>query len=209
MGGSAIIELVNTLVNLGYKIWSTKKAQKEADKQENILEGRYDTRVNDLNAWYNKEYNTPVGQTDYGKSFLGQLNMGQEDLMDRLDTNAVTGGSTEEAKIASQGMLQNQYAKGLASLMQYGDTRNQGIRNQYMYQLKGLNDNLDAMTLGRMQGWYNWSDNAARASDTLAYSVANVDWEKMLQGGGGAGYPNDGYDSGGYGISAGPTSSWP
>ena len=150
-----------TLASLALSAYGANESSKQNQKNQNLLSGR----MKDLDSWYNKEYNTPITETESGQAALSKLREQMKTQIESNDQSAVRGGATAESKVATQSEMQKGYANAINNLMGYETQRKDNVNKQY----QSMNNALlgTQMDLNTKQGesWSNFGSN-----------VASTDW---------------------------------
>lgn len=178
-----IASLVTTGVSAGLQVDANNKAGKERQKYQKQLEGR----VDDLNTWFESEYNKDFLNTDIARSSISGLNRQTDRQLDALNNAASFGGMTQEGQIASRGKLNETYADAITKLLGYGTQYKQGLRSQYDYRLGSLYQPMDQLQEQRINDGATQTQNISNASASVNEVIGTVDWEQLLNGTSGAG----------------------
>lgn len=172
-----IASLVTTGAQVGLQIDANNKAGKERQQYQNQLQGR----VDDLNSWFESEYNKDFMNTDMAKSSIASLNRQADRNLDQMTNAASFGGMTQEGQIASRGKLNETYADAITKLLGYGTQYKNNVRSQYDYRLQSLYQPMDALQQQRIADWGTQTQNITNAGNSLNSVIGTVDWNKLLQ----------------------------
>lgn len=142
-----------SLASSGVGMAKSAQANKNADKQ---LAGRQ----SELDAWYNREYNTNYLDTDEAKSTIRLLKNQMREQMKKVDQNNAIRGASDEARVATADKLNTRLNDSVTKLAGYGTQYRDSMRREY-HGLKGNLDNIQYQNLlGKSQNWSNFSNNA-------------------------------------------------
>jgi len=184
-----------TLASLALSAYGANESSKQNQKNQNLLSNR----MRDLDAWYGKEYNTPVTETESGQAALAKLRDQMKKGIEQNSQSAVRGGATAESKVATQTGMQEKYNSAINNLMGYETQRKDRVDRQYQSQnnaLLGTQMNLNAQ---QGQNWSNFGSNVAN-SDYSALNNINLNdlfnslnTNKYVAGSGSGMYSNRGF----------------
>lgn len=161
--GGLALPLIALGGSLGMNIFGQSQSARANNKYMDFIQGR----INDLDTWYKKKYNTPFIQTDAAQSVLSRLTEQMTDETEKLDNNAVRTGQTAESKVAAKGELQKNYGRALSDLVGQGTAYKDRIQNQYMMRLSDLLNQKGSALQGKSQNWSNFSGNVGDMSSSL------------------------------------------
>jgi len=152
---------------------SIKSAQ--ANKQRDADLAR---RNNELENWYDKEYNTNFLDTSAAKGTLEILRRNNQEAMKKVSQNNAIRGASDEAAVATADNLQKSYANNVAQIASHGTQYKDSIRRDYMAQKMNL-DNINAAGLAeKSANWSNFSNNAMNAGIGFAEASGEGAFEK-------------------------------
>lgn len=182
-----------TLASLALSAYGASQSANQNEKNQNLL----NNRMRDLDAWYNKEYNTPITETESGQASLAKLREMMKKQIESNDQSAVRGGATAESKVATQSKMQEGYANAINNLMGYETQRKDNVNKQY----QSMNNALlgTQMDLNSKQGesWENFGSNVAStdwgALDSIKLSDLFNNTAKYTAGSGSGMYSNRGF----------------
>lgn len=148
----AIIAAASTLASL-YGSLKSAQANKKADRQ---LQGRKE----ELQNWYDKEYNTNYLDTSAARGTLQVLRNKNKETMQKASQGNIIGGASDEKAVATADAVQRDFSNNVARLSAEGTARQDRIRGSYDAQRTSL-DSLEAKNLQqKSQNWSNFSNNA-------------------------------------------------
>ena len=157
-----------------YGAIKSAEANREADRF-------HQQRSNELENWYNKEYNTNFLDTSAARGTLQILRNNNKEAMQKYSQNNAIRGASDESAVATADNLQRSYANNVAQIASHGTDYKNSIRRDYTVQRMGL-DNLQAANLeGKSQNWSNFSNNAMNAGIGFAEADgggAFDEWDK-------------------------------
>ena len=189
---------IGTLLTLGSLALSAYGAN-ESSKQNQKNQGLLSNRMRDLDAWYGKEYNTPVTETESGQAALAKLRDQMKKGIEQNSQSAVRGGATAESKVATQTGMQEKYNSAINNLMGYETQRKDRVDRQYQSQnnaLLGTQMNLNAQ---QGQNWSNFGSNVANADYSALNNINlndlfnSLNTNKYVAGSGSGMYSNRGF----------------
>lgn len=122
-------------------------ARKQARKAEKQLQERKDN----LNNWYAQEKNTNYLDTDAARSTLALLRRQNKRQMEALNNNAVKAGTSDEAKVAAAGRLNDSYADAVSRIAGMGTQYKDNLRRDYMNRMDSLDNALFNVQMGKAQ----------------------------------------------------------
>lgn len=111
-------------------------------KQTRLAEKQLQQRKTDLNNWYAQEKNTDYLDTDAARSTLALLRRQNKRQMQALNNNAVKAGTSDEAKVAAAGRLNDSYADAVSRIAGMGTQRQDNLRRDYMNRSESLDNAL-------------------------------------------------------------------
>jgi len=184
-----------TLASLALSAYGANESSKQNQKNQNLLSNR----MRDLDAWYGKEYNTPVTETESGQAALAKLRDQMKKGIEQNSQSAVRGGATAESKVATQTGMQEKYNSAINNLMGYETQRKDRVDRQYQSQnnaLLGTQMNLNAQ---QGQNWSNFGSNVANADYSALNNINlndlfnSLNTNKYVAGSGSGMYSNRGF----------------
>ena len=146
-----------TLASLALSAYGSSQSSKTNQKNQDLLSNR----MGDLDAWYNKEYNTPVTETTSGKAALSKLREQIKTANENNSQNAVRGGATAESKVATQTEGQKVYANAINNMLGYDTQRKDNINKQYQMQNNALLGTQMGLNKEQDNSWSNFGSNIA------------------------------------------------
>lgn len=197
---AAIIPLLTTLITTAATLYAQDESNKQAAKQRKRYENQLQGRVDDLNEWFNREYYRDFLDTDIARSSIRGLMQQQDRQLEAINNAAAQGGATAESNIAAKGKLNEGFADAIARLLGYGTQYKNDLRSQYDYRLQSLYQPINDLQQQRINDYALNSQNITAAGNSLSSTAGMIDWETLLRN-----QNKGGWDSGGYGIPAGPT----
>lgn len=144
----------------------------QANKQQRQIDENLNSQTRRLDAWRDSQMNTNYLDRADSREMLRRVAQHNEEQMKALNTNAIKGGASEEAKVAAAGNLARNYADAIGSIAAAGQRHRDNVQNQYLsgitdienLRLKQLTDNDAASTLskgisgiGDVLGKIDWS----------------------------------------------------
>lgn len=117
---------------------SSASAAKKAKKAERQLQQRRD----DAERRYLHEFNTDFLDTETAKSTLSSLRKGNQKQLDAANNDAVKQGTSEEAKVALAGKLNEGYSDAAARLAGFGTQYKQQLTDSHLRRLDSLDNAL-------------------------------------------------------------------
>ena len=144
-----------TLASLALSAYGASQSSKQNNKNQSLL----NNRMKDLDSWYNKEYNTPITETESGQAALSKLREQMKSAVERNDQSAVRGGATAETKVAAQTELQKGYAGAINNMLGYETQRKDKINQQYQAQNNALLGTQMDLNSQQGQSWSNFGSN--------------------------------------------------
>jgi hypothetical protein len=180
--------LINSYIMIGEilagvsALGSLYGSMRSAGANRNVT-GFLNKRQSDLDAWYNREYNTNYLDTAEAKSTMQLLREQMRDQMKKVDQNSAIRGASDEARVAMADKLQENVGQNMTRLAGYGTRRKDMISRDYQRQ-KSYLDVLEAQDLQRKADqWSNFMNNsmnlgigAAKAAGKGAFD----DWDRKL-----------------------------
>ncbi|MGW8181884.1 MAG: hypothetical protein ACWGQW_24410, partial [bacterium] len=97
-------------------IFAQIMSARQNNKVDDILSGR----MNDLQAQFDKSYNTQFLDTEQGKSAIKLLSNNLDRQNKKIDNASVVGGATAEATNAAREKSQGMFDQALTRLAGYG-----------------------------------------------------------------------------------------
>ena len=113
-------------------------ARKQARKAEQQLQ----QRKTDLNNWYSQAKNPDSLAPDAARSTLALLLRQNKRQMQALNNNAVKAGTSDEAKVAAAGRLNDSYADAVSRIAGMGTQYKDNLRRDYMNRADSLDNAL-------------------------------------------------------------------
>lgn len=176
-----LIPLLIAGLSAGAQLIGQAASNNQAGKARKKYEGELRGRVDDLNDWFNTEYNRDFLTTDIAQSSIRGL-LGQQDRqLDALNNASVAGGATAEANIAAKGKLNENFADAIGRLLGYGTNYKQGLRQQYDYRLQSLYQPIDQLNMAKVNDWSNFQSNITNAGNSVGLAAGMIDWEELLK----------------------------
>lgn len=184
-----------TLASLALSAYGANESSKQNQKNQDLLSNR----MRDLDAWYGKEYNTPVTETESGQAALAKLRDQMKKGIEQNSQSAVRGGATAESKVATQTGMQEKYNSAINNLMGYETQRKDRVNRQYQSQNNALLGT--QMDLNKNQGdsWVNFGSNVANADYSALNNINlndlfnSLNTNKYVAGSGSGMYSNRGF----------------
>ncbi|MDE6500204.1 MAG: hypothetical protein K2K83_05825, partial [Rikenella sp.] len=143
MIGAAIGAGVSALGTL----FSGLSARKQAQKAEKQLQQRKDA----LNKEYAHDKNTNYLDTESARSTLALLRRQNQRQQEALNNNAVKSGTSDEAKVAAAGRLNENYATAVSQIAGMGTQYKQQLKENYQHRADSLDDALLNVQMGKAQ----------------------------------------------------------
>ena len=156
---SLSLAALGTIVSLASNIYGNNQSQKATEEQNSLLNKRTD----DLDAWYNAEYNKSYLDTEESKSVISNLQSQMKKSLESQNNSAVKTGATAESKVATQTGLQDSYARALNNLAGGNTQRKDNVRRSYDMRMNDLLNQKSNMIGSEQNSWNNFSQNIATA----------------------------------------------
>lgn len=102
-----------------------------ANKQQKKVDEAIDARERRLDALRDAEMNTSYLDRADSREMLRKVAQYNDEQMKALNTNAVKGGASEEAKIAAASQLNRNYADAIGSIASAGQRHRDMVQDQY------------------------------------------------------------------------------
>lgn len=119
----AILGTGINLVANGIGSWLANKRQKEANE---ALDAYYDKRIGELNREINSNY---LDRAD-AQNALRKVTDSNNETLRQLNTGAIRGGATDEAKVAMASQLNKRTADIVGDLAAIGEQRKDALRQE-------------------------------------------------------------------------------
>ena len=177
---ASLIPLIVALAAQGGQIGAQAASNQKAGIERRRYEDELKGRINDLNSWFEPEYNRDFLTTDVAQSAIGGLISNQDRQVQALNNAAASGGATQEANIAAKGKLNENFADAIGRLLGYGTNYKQGLRQQYDYRLQSLYQPIDQLSQQKISDYGNFSNNVAQAGNSVSLAAGMIDWEELL-----------------------------
>lgn len=147
-------------------------ARKQARKAEKQLQ----QRKTDLNNWYNQKNNTDYLDTDSARSTLALLRRQNKRQMEALNNNAVKAGTSDEAKVAAAGRLNDSYADATSRIAGMGTQYKDNLRRDYMNRMDSLDNALFSTQMQKGQAMSDMIGTTSQAVGGLlsAYGLGGT-----------------------------------
>jgi len=149
--------MIPLLASLAVQAASSAYSGYQNQKQQDALQGRQD----DLNNWYNANYNQDYLQTPESKSAL-------KTLSDRIyknnkiaDNKAAVTGQTDESRLAARNNNEQVYSGFVNKLAGNADRYKRYVQSRYDQQEGGILGKMDAATARKNASAMNVAANAA------------------------------------------------
>lgn len=169
--------MIGTVLALGSLAASAFASAKSA-QANNAVDKQLDGRMSELEAWYQKEYNTPYLATEEAKSAITVLREQMKDQLKKQDQNNAIVGGSDERRVATAESMNKNLNNTVTRLAGYGTQYRDNARRSYM----GYKGNLDNMKFGVMQqkaqNWSNLAGNAVNAFGGVVEADANGAFDK-------------------------------
>lgn len=157
-----LIPLLTTGATLAGQAFGLSKNAEANRKAESYL----DSRMNSLDARFNKDYYQDFLNTEAARSTMGRLNSQFTDMAKNIKSSAASG-STAEAEIAAKDNLQKSYADSVSSIAGMGTQYKMGLRNAYDYNRNRLEDKKMGILESKAANWNNFGANVAKAGEGI------------------------------------------
>lgn len=145
-----------------------------ATKQQKKIDEAIAERQNKLDAWRDAQMSTNYLDRADSREMLRRVAQYNDEQMRAMNTNAVKGGSTEEAKVAAANQLNRTYADAIGSIASAGQRHRDSVESQYR---AGL-DNIDNLKLNQLMG-DNTAGIIASTIGQMGNVLASTDFSKM------------------------------
>lgn len=142
-----IAQAIGAGVQLLGSIFGGIKARREARKAEN--------QIREKQAALDKEYahdkNTNYLDTESARSTLALLRRQNKRQMEALNNNAVKAGTSDEAKVAAAGRLNDSYADAVSQIAGMGTQYKQRLKENYQNRTDSLDNALYNVQMSKAQ----------------------------------------------------------
>lgn len=109
-----------------------------ANKRQAKIEGNIDKQERRLDAWRDSQMSTSYLDRADSREMLRRVAQHNEEQMKALNTNAIKGGASEEAKVAAAVNLGRNYADAIGSIAAAGQRHRDAVQNQYLQGIQGI-----------------------------------------------------------------------
>lgn len=131
-----------------------------SSRTNNKIDEKIAGKQNDLQTWFDKEYNKNYFNTDQAKSAISALKDNFSETVKANRGRAAMLGSSNEAVVGSTDKAQKSYANSLLRLAGHGTQYRDALRREYVARKTGL-DNAELSNLeNKSQNWSNFASNA-------------------------------------------------
>lgn len=172
--------MIGALVTAGIGTAANIYGQFQANKAAKKSEAYNKQRMNDVGAWFNKEYYGNYLDSNAARAGLSRLQTQFKDASKSQANMAVAGGSTAEAVIAQSGQNQKSYADAVTGLVGAGDARKDHTMYQYQGMMQPLEANQANILAGKANQWNQFGQNVSSASGNILNSWANGAFDKKV-----------------------------
>lgn len=111
-----------------------------ANKQQQKVDEAIAARERKLDAWRDAQLSTNYLDRADSREMLRRVAQHNEEQMKALNTNAIKGGASEEAKVAAATQLGRNYADAIGSIASAGQRHRDMVQNQYLQGLQNIED---------------------------------------------------------------------
>lgn len=170
-----ILPIVTAAAGVAGNIYGQIQANKAAKRAENYNA----QRMNDVSAWFNKEYYGDYLNSLGGRSALARLDTQFKDTQKGLQNNAIAGGATPEAVIAGAGQVNKSYGDAINGLLGQGDIAKQRAMYSYQGLMQPLQTNQANMLAGKVNQWNQFGKNISGATSGILDAWANGSFDKQ------------------------------
>lgn len=154
--------MIGTALAIGSAASSLFGAFKSAQANK-AAERQLRARRSELQAWYDKEYNTNYLDTAAARGTLQILKNNQKDLLKRTAQSNAIRGASDEKQVATAEALQKDFSNKVTGLATQGTARQDNLTARYQAQKNNL-EGLQADILAqKSQNWSNFMNNAMNA----------------------------------------------
>lgn len=136
-----------------------------AAKQQQKVNNAIADRERKLDAWRDAQMSTNYLDRADSREMLRRVAQYNDEQMKAMNTNAVKGGASEEAKVAAANQLNRTYADAIGSIASAGQRHRDMVDSQYRSGIEGL-DNLKLQQL--------MNDNSASTVANAIGQMGNV-----------------------------------
>ena len=109
-----------------------------ANKQQQKVDEAIDARERKLDAWRDSQLSTNYLDRADSREMLRRVAQHNEEQMKALNTNAIKGGASEEAKVAAATQLGRNYADAIGSIASAGQRHRDMVQSQYLQDIQGI-----------------------------------------------------------------------
>lgn len=162
MPAPLLIPLITTGASLVGSAFGLSKSAEANRKAESYLS----SRINSLDARFNKDYYQDFLDTEAARSTMGRLNSQFTDMAKNIKSSAASG-STAEAEIAAKDNLQKSYADSVSSIAGMGTQYKMGLRSAYDYNRNRLEDKKMGILESKAANWNNFGSNVGKAAEGI------------------------------------------
>lgn len=163
-----LIPLVAMGLSAAGSAYGSSKSAEANRKADHYLRGR----MSALDADYAQNYYKDFLDSSTARSAVSRLNRTFKDEADKLRGRSIVTGSTAEAELAGKDNLQQRYADAVSNLAGVGTQYKQNIKNQYMQNRAGLENQTYANLAGKATNWSNFGQNVTNAGSNILKSWA-------------------------------------
>lgn len=136
-----------------------------ANKRQQEIDEAIEARKKKLDAWRDSQLSTNYLDRADSREMLRRVAQHNEEQMKALNTNAIKGGASEEAKVAAATQLGRNYADAIGSIASAGQRHRDMVQNQYW---QGLQD-IENLRLQQLM-----DNGAAEALSSGLSSIGNA-----------------------------------
>lgn len=159
--------LVSGVMQLAGGIAGTTQANKQAQK----VDEQIGAQQRKLDAWRSAQSNF-MDRAD-SREMLRRVAQHNEEQMKTLNTNAIKGGASEEAKVAAASQLGRNYADAVGAIASAGARRLDSVENEYLRQTSNL-ENLRLKQLMDNEGSKSLASGLAGAGNVLGNVLSEL-----------------------------------
>jgi hypothetical protein len=141
------------MIASAYSMYQTAKLNKERQKLQNL-------RRQDLNRWFEGEYNKNILDTDYGRGVNTAIEKNVANANKTMGSTAAMTGLTDEAQIAQKQQLNENVTDALSDVAKQGYQRKENVRKEYIGRQGGLDASQSGLWDNTAAQWAQVAKNA-------------------------------------------------
>lgn len=151
---------IGIIVGAGLGLTASAIAARRTAKLNKKRQALVDQRRQDLQRWFDKEYNKNIMDTDYGRAVQTSIEQNTNKANQQVANTAAITGATDESQIAAKANINENTTGALANVAAQGYGRKEGVRQEYVGRQTGLDRGQSDIWDMTAQNWANVAKNA-------------------------------------------------